>query len=107
MRPVILALVWAAGLSAGDPARDAWWQQDVAYLGAQLPARHPDFYTLVPQAQFRAAVDGLYGAVPNMSDTEVMVGLARIVAMANDGHTGLYLTQRNSVFHQLPLRFQW
>jgi len=107
MRAVILAVLFAAGLTAGDPARDARWQQDVAYLGAQLPVRHPDFYSIVPQAQFRAAVDGLYGAVPNMSDPEVMAGLARIVAMANDGHTGLYLTQRNSVFHQLPLRFQW
>ena len=107
MRLLSIAFLFTLQLAAGDAARDARWQQDVNYLAAQLPVKHPDFYLLVPQAQFSQAVGSLTSAIPNLNDTEVMVGLAAIVAMANDGHTNLFLTQRNSAFHQLPLRFQW
>jgi hypothetical protein len=107
MKTLLLALLFTAELAAGDPARDARWQQDLTYLAAQLPQRHPDFYTLVPRAQFDNAVSSLSSSIPALSDSEVMVGMAEIVAMLNDGHTNLYLTQVNSSFHLLPLRLQW
>jgi len=107
MKPVFLALLFTAELVAGDPARDARWQQDLSYLAAQLPKVHPNFYSLVPQAQFNQAVSSLNDAIPNLTDAAVMTGMAAIVALAHDGHTSLSLTQVNSSFHLLPVRVQW
>jgi hypothetical protein len=107
MKPLLLALLFTAELAAGDPARDARWQPDLTYLATVLPQRHPDFYSLVAPGQFDAAVSSLSNSIPALSDAEVMVGMAKIVALANDGHTNLYLTQANSSFHLLPLRVQW
>jgi uncharacterized protein (TIGR03437 family) len=107
VKALLLALALVANLQAGDPARDARWQQDLSYLAAQLPLRHPDFYSLVPQSQFHQAVADLNQAIPTLNDTAVMLGLAKIVAMANDGHTRLFLMQANVLFHLLPLNVQW
>ena len=107
MKALLLALALVMSLRAGDPARDNRWQQDLSYLAAQLPARHPDFYQIVNRVQFQQAVSDLNAAIPNLSDAGVMLGLAKLTAMLNDGHTSLPLTQANAQFHLLPLTLQW
>ncbi len=107
MKALFLALALATSLRAGDPARDTRWQQDLSYLAAQLPARHPDFYQIVDRNQFQQAVSDLNAAIPNLSDAGVMLGFAKLVAMLDDGHTSLSLTQANAQFHLLPLTLQW
>jgi uncharacterized protein (TIGR03437 family) len=107
MKALLLALALALSLRAGDPARDARWQQDLSYLAAQLPLRHPDFYTLVPRDRFDQAVAELNQAIPSLNDTAVMAGLAKVVALAHDGHTSFYLPQTSTPFRYLPLQVQW
>jgi uncharacterized protein (TIGR03437 family) len=107
VKALFLALALALSLRAGDPARDTRWQQDLSYLAAQLPLRHPDFYNLVSRDRFQQAVADLNQAIPNLNDTAVILGLARIVALANDGHTSLYLPQPSVLFRFLPLKVQW
>lgn len=46
----------------------------------------------MPRTTFEAAVQDLDRAIPSLTDAQVMVGLARIVALAGDGHTNLWLT---------------
>lgn len=107
MKSLLLALLFTAELAMGDAARDARWQQDLQYLASQLPQSQPNFYSLVPAAQFNQAVSDLSSAILNLSDAAVEAGLARIVAMAGVAHTALYLTQANSSFHLLPLSMTW
>ena len=92
---------------AADAARDARWLQDLDTLTAQLPALHPNLFFQTPRSEFDRAAADLRAAIPDLNDAEVMVGLARITALPGDGHTNLSLSQRNSVFHFLPLQLRW
>jgi uncharacterized protein (TIGR03437 family) len=107
MRFAILLLVGLSRLAAADAARDSRWRQDLDTLATQLPALHPNLFFQTPRSVFDGAVIDLRAAIPDLSDAEVMVGLAHIVALPGDGHTSLSLTQGNSLFHFLPLQFRW
>ncbi|NIT61394.1 MAG: peptidase S41, partial [Aliifodinibius sp.] len=55
----------------------------------ELPKRHPNLYSKHTPEQFKQAIDQLDLRIPSMQDHQIIVELARIVAMANDGHTRL------------------
>jgi uncharacterized protein (TIGR03437 family) len=107
MRFFFLLLFGLSRLTAADAARDARWRQDLDTLSLQLPALHPNLFFHTPRSVFDGAVNDLRSAIPDLSDTEVMVGLSHIVALPADGHTNLALTQRNSTFRLLPLQLRW
>ena len=107
MRITLLLLVGLSRLMAADAARDARWRQDLDTLTTQLPALHPNLFFQTPRSEFDRAAADLRAAIPDLNDAEVMVGLARITALPGDGHTNLSLSQRNSVFHFLPLQLRW
>jgi uncharacterized protein (TIGR03437 family) len=94
-------------LAAADTARDLAWQQDLDTLSTQLPRLHPNLFFQVSRADWNQAVAELRAAVPQLSDVEVMAGMARVVALVGDGHTNLFLTQRNPTFRMLPLQMRW
>src|SRR5215471_8952808 len=102
MRVTLLLLVGLSRLMAADAARDAQWRQDLDTLTTQLPALHPNLFFQTPRGVFDSAAAGLRAAIPDLSDVEVMVGLARITALPGDGHTSLSLSQRNAAFRFLP-----
>jgi len=104
-----LALIMVAlvHLATADTARDLAWQQDLDALSTQLPKLHPNLFFQVTRGDWNQAVADLRTAIPQMSDSEVMAGLARVVALVGDGHTNLFLTQRNSIFRLLPLQMRW
>ena len=107
MKAVVTLAMALSSLALGDAARDSRWTQDLNYLAAQLQQRHPNLFFKTSQADFDAAVASLQSSIPNLSDDEVMVGLAGIAALPGDGHTNLYLTQINARFRLLPLQMQW
>ena len=67
----------------------AQWQADVRFLGDELPRRHKNAYHRMKREDFEAAVNKLYSGVPNMTHDEIIVGLLKLVAMVNDGHTNM------------------
>ncbi|HKA00202.1 MAG TPA: hypothetical protein VKE70_27010 [Candidatus Solibacter sp.] len=100
------ALLWIA-LARLSAAADTVWQQDLDTLSTQLPRLHPNPFFHVSRADWTQAVADLRAAMPQLTDVEAMAGLARITAMVGDGHTNLFLTQRNSTFRMLPLQMRW
>jgi hypothetical protein len=105
--PAFLLLISLSPLAAADPARDLRWQQDLDTLTTELQRLHPNLFFHVSRDYFMAEADGLRAMIPDLSDMEVMAGLAYITALVGDGHTNLQLTQRNSTFHMLPLQMRW
>jgi hypothetical protein len=83
------------------------WQQDLDTLSTQLPRLHPNLFFHVSPADWNAAIGDLRAAIPQLSDVEVMAGMARVTAVVGDGHTNLFLTQRNSSFRLLPIQLRW
>jgi hypothetical protein len=91
--------------AAADTVRDDNWRQDLDFLASQLPLRHPNLFFQIPKADFDRAVNDLRTGIPTLSDAEVEVRLAAIAALPGDGHTNIFLTQINSTFRLLPIRF--
>jgi hypothetical protein len=102
-----LLMIALVRLAAADSARDLAWQQDLDTLSTQLPKLHPNLFFQVSRTEWTGAVAELRAMIPQLSDVEVMAGLARVTAMVRDGHTNLFLTQRNSSFRLLPLQMRW
>jgi tetratricopeptide (TPR) repeat protein len=91
----VLALVLApiGAVAAGAQVRggaelDAW-RVDLQALASELPRRHRNLFHTVSRDAFDAAVRRLDERLPSLSRHEVIVELARIVAMVEDGHTSL------------------
>ena len=99
------------------------WRADLRFLASELPKRHRNLFHKNSKATFDSAVASLDARIPALSDHEVVVGLAEIVALAGDGHTRMALPQDWSVgfdrahtptdppsdsgliMHHLPVRF--
>jgi hypothetical protein len=87
--------------------RDARWQQDIDYLASQLPALHRNAFFSVERTVFEAQAEALSAQAPQLSDTEIVAGMAELAAMIGDGHT--YLDVRCSLPDRplLPLQLGW
>jgi hypothetical protein len=85
--------VAAAGILASRGAalsrRDIYWQHDVAYLARELPLVHVDGLTGTSRSAWDAAASRLESEVPALSNGQVIVGMARMVAMLRDDETQL------------------
>jgi len=58
-------------------------------MAEEMPKRHKNLFHTMTREQFATAVKELDERIPNLSRHEIIVGLARIVAMVGDGHTGI------------------
>jgi hypothetical protein len=99
-----LLLVCAPILSQ---SRDDKWRQDLQFIATSLPKTHPNLFAQMTQADFNQAVVRLNHTIPSKADYEIVVEMARIVAMAGDGHTSLDLRQNRAAFRSYPLRLYW
>jgi hypothetical protein len=83
---VIGIVVAASGSSLTK--RDRNWQEDIAYLATQLPRVHVDGLTGgTTWARWNAAADRLKANVPQLTDGQIITGMARIVAQLHDDET--------------------
>jgi hypothetical protein len=80
------------------------WQQDLDVLMAQLPARDRSF-TPVTRKAFEDALRELRTGLASLSDAQITAGVARAIALANNGHTRLRLYDPGAPPRLLPLAF--
>ena len=91
-RSLLLLAIALACPAAGraEPIGDEWalkWRADLAFAADSLPRAHPNFFHSVSRDAYRAALDSLSARLPRLAHHEIIVELARIVAMVGDGHT--------------------
>lgn len=67
------------------------WQEDLRFLQNTIHRDYPFLFKKITAEKFDAEVEKFYQAIPNLEDHEVIVGLARMVALFEYGHTGLSL----------------
>ncbi len=63
------------------------WRQDLAFLSLSISSKHPDPFHVISEESFRSRVDKLHESIPNLEDHEIIVEMAALVAMLQDGHT--------------------
>jgi len=91
---IVSIIAVAAGVTHAQTVSPEWakkWQEDLAFMQEELPRRHADLFHAITQEEFDSAISALSSAVPTMSQDEIVVELAAVVALVQDGHTRLTL----------------
>ncbi len=102
---LILSLLMGCAKPSIQKMDSAKWKEDLHYLSTELAKEHKNLYHKVSKEEFQQAVDKLDKKIPELTNQQIMVGLASIVAMVGDGHTELALYQSATQFHRFPLVF--
>jgi hypothetical protein len=115
--PIALALVGSLSLpgapltpqTVADRPADSTsvrqWREDLAYLARELPRRHKNLFHTMRREQFDSALAVLDRKLPTLARHQVIVELARIVALVGDGHTNVAPTRDPKIgFHAYPVK---
>ena len=70
-------------------SREERWCHDLDYMVRRMERVHFNLYAKVPREKLQAAVNNLKSRVGSLTDSEIEVGIQRILAMVGDGHTSL------------------
>lgn len=81
------------------------WREDLRFLQQTIHQEYPFLFRKTDQASFDAAVEDLYAAIPWLEPHEIMVGLARLVASFEYGHTVLGYWEGKVPLHEMPVVF--
>lgn len=82
------------------------WREDLRYLAAELPKRHKNLFHTMTREQFEKLVRELDAKIPSLTQNQIALELARIVAMVRDGHTRLIpIVEPSMRFRAFPVSF--
>ena len=94
----VFALAVAVADSTVVPTRaltDAEWRADIAATAAAIRESHPRPFRTTTAAAFEEHYEALMTDVPGLSDKEIVVRLAALVALIDDGHTRLSIPREH------------
>jgi len=88
-----------------DKAEAERWREDLRYMAEEMPKVHNNLFHTMTREQFDAAVRKLSDRIPQLARHQIIIELARIVAMVGDGHTNVAPTRDPKIgFHTLPIK---
>ena len=94
-----------AELSVARSREEAWRQDFDVVLSRFLPFDRS--FTDAARRRFRKRIQRLKDSVAGKSDAELMVELARGVALSRNAHTRLYLVRNRTEVRRLPISVWW
>ena len=101
---LLMSVLLVSAPACSGEVKPVKWQKDLRELERQLIERHVDPFHSVSREEFEAAVNDLDARIPTLTQPEILVGIARIVAMVGDGHTSFYPgNQKKKWFHFYPV----
>ena len=81
------------------------WREDLRYMAEQMPKYHNNLFHTMTREQFDNAIKRLHDLIPQLARHQIIVEMARIVAMVGDGHTNIYPTRDTKIgFRALPVK---
>ena len=83
------------------------WQEDIRFVGDELPRRHPDLFHTITEQQWTDAVESLIERTPELDDARLYMELIRLVALAGDSHTSVGRPPASIALNQLPVVPAW
>ena len=102
-------LAFTSQASAQNTMTAEKWQDDVRYLQNLITTERSNLFHVTTREEFEQAAEELHANIPKMQRHEIIVGLARLVAMFRIGHTNLPILpwrrnhDPNIGFHRFPL----
>lgn len=97
----LLSLCRAVAAEEGAIGEDGW-REDLRVLVETIESTPPS-YAAADLPAFLEAADRLRARIPSLSDPDIEIELARLLALLNDGHTELGLNQGAAGFGEYPL----
>lgn len=86
--------------------RDDGWRADVRFLAREIKRRARAPFGQIPEPQFDAAVAELAGAVPELTDAQIIAGMLRLLRSLDDGHAFIRPpADRPELSLALPVKF--
>jgi hypothetical protein len=112
---ILIAAVWCFSIlvfssfaqTSGLPEKTEAekWREDLRFMAAEMPKFHKNLFHTITRDQFDTAVNRLYERIPLLARHQIVVEMARIVAMIGDGHTNIAPTRDPKIgFRALPLK---
>ena len=99
------AQVAATPTAHPDSADVVSWREDLRFMAREMERRHRNLFHTVPRATFDSAVTSLDQRIPTLARHEIIVELARIAALVQDGHTNVAPTRDPQIgFTTLPVK---
>ncbi len=74
---------------------DAAWREDIKTVATTIRDVHPRPFRSIDESTFDSTYRELVDDVPNLSDKEIIVRLAALVALVDDGHTRLAIPREH------------
>jgi hypothetical protein len=84
----------------------AQWREDLQFAAGKFLESDKSFSSEARQ-HFQRAIDELQKTVDKKTDEQVIVELAKAVALAGNAHTRLYLLRNRSELRRYPIRIWW
>ena len=81
-------------LPAQETLTATQWQEDLRFLQNIVHKDYSFLFIKTTEEIFDAEVETLYRDIPNLDDHEIIVGMARIIALFKYGHMGCELYKR-------------
>ena len=80
------------------------WREDLRVMMDELARRHRNLYHTTSPATFDSAAKALHDRIPTLARHQIILEMARIVALAGDGHTNIAPTRDTAIgFRTLPV----
>src|SRR5438552_3130092 len=89
--PFVAAVLLAPLASPASPAGSSAvaWRGDARFLAAAFDSLHPAPYRHHTRLEWAAAAESLERRLPSLAPADAVAGLARLAALAGDGHSRL------------------
>jgi tetratricopeptide (TPR) repeat protein len=93
-------------VDADHLSRDDGWRADVRFLGREIRRRTVAPLRDISEPDFDAAASRLAGAVPDLSDAQIIAGMLKLLRPLGDGHAFIAPPAGNRELNQiLPVKF--
>lgn len=81
------------------------WQADLLFLQKTVHKDYPFLFKKTTAEAFDAEIKKLHAAIPSLQDHEIIVGITRIVALFQYGHTDVSWREVPVKLHLVPVAF--
>ena len=92
------------GIAAPSKNDSEKWLEDLRYLAEEMPKRHRNLFHAMTREEFAGAVKALGKRIPALARHQIIVEMARILALVGDGHTNIAPTRDPKIgFRAYPI----
>lgn len=100
-----IALLARPSFARTNGSQTERWREDLRVLAGEMPKLHRNLFHTMTREQFEGAVRRLDERIPSLARHQIIVEMARIVAMVGDGHTNIAPTRDPKIgFRAYPVR---